>query len=179
MTNSRIEIFQGDITTLDVDAIVNAANNSLQGGGGVDGAIHKAAGQQLLEECGNLNGCDTGDAKITMGYDLKAKYVIHAVGPVWYGGHRNEFELLSLAYRRSLEVARANKINSLAFPAISTGVYRFPKETAARIALNETLRFLKRNIFPNKVIFVLFDDDSYSIYNKIITSEDGRFVQEC
>ena len=174
MTKSRIEIFQGDITTLEIDAIVNAANNSLLGGGGVDGAIHRAAGKQLVEECGKLNGCDTGDAKITLGYGLKAKYVIHTVGPVWYGGHRDEFEMLGLAYRRSLEVAKANKINSIAFPAISTGAYKFPKETAVRIAINETLRFLRRNSFPKKVIFVLMDDENYSLYNKYLTSEDEQ-----
>ncbi|MGI5913312.1 MAG: O-acetyl-ADP-ribose deacetylase [Bacteroidales bacterium] len=174
MEKNRIEIFQGDITTLEVGAIVNAANNSLLGGGGVDGAIHRAAGKELLEECSKLNGCETGDAKLTLGYGLKAKYVIHTVGPIWYGGHRDEFDLLRSAYRRSLEIAKTNKIEVIAFPAISTGVYRFPKEIAARIALNETLRFLSRSRYPRKVIFALYDDESYSLYNKFLGSENGQ-----
>jgi O-acetyl-ADP-ribose deacetylase (regulator of RNase III) len=168
MKKNRIEIIKGDITTLEVDAIVNAANNSLLGGGGVDGAIHKAAGPELLEECKTLNGCETGQAKITGGYGLKARYVIHTVGPVWYGGHRDEYLLLASCYQKSLELARENKLKTVAFSAISTGVYGFPKELAATIAINETKRFLARNIYPENVIFVAFGEDNYEIYMKLL-----------
>jgi len=168
MKKNRVELIKGDITTLDVDAIVNAANNSLLGGGGVDGAIHNAAGPDLLIECERLNGCETGKSKITRGYRLKAKYIIHTVGPVWYGGYRDETQLLASCYQTSLALAKEKKIKSLAYPAISTGIYGFPKDLAALIAVNETRRFHTKNSYPEKVIFVTYDDDSYEIYRKLI-----------
>ena len=164
----RIGIIKGDITTLDVDAIVNAANNSLMGGGGVDGAIHSAAGPELLDECKKLNGCETGKAKITKGYRLKAKHIIHTVGPVWKGGYRDEPEMLASCYQSSLEVAKEKKIKTLAFPGISTGAYRFPQDLAAMIAINETRRFLDKNKFPEKVTFVTFSEENYESYRKIL-----------
>lgn len=164
----KITLIQGDITKLKVDAIVNAANRSLLGGGGVDGAIHRAAGKQLLEECKTLNGCETGDAKITKAYNLPAKYVIHTVGPVWYGGKSNEEELLASCYRRSLELAVENNIHTIAFPNISTGIYRFPKEKAAKIAIKTVQQFLAVNTKIQEVIFVTFDSDNYQIYQKIL-----------
>lgn len=166
--DKRIELIKGDITTLAVDAIVNAANTKLLGGGGVDGAIHAAAGPDLLEECRNLNGCETGKAKITRGYLLKAKHVIHAVGPVWHGGHRDETEMLASCYKSSLELARDNKIKTLAFPGISTGVYGFPKDLAAFIAVSETRRFLHKNKYPEKVTFVTFSDEHFETYRKLL-----------
>lgn len=159
-----IRVVQGDITKLEVDAIVNAANESLLGGGGVDGAIHRAAGSELLAECRQLNGCDTGDAKITKGYNLPAKWVIHTVGPVWYGGNNREDELLASCYRRSLELAKEYEIKAVAFPAISTGVYRFPVERAANIAVNAISSFLASNDSINEVILVCFSPDSYNCY---------------
>ncbi len=165
---SKIEAIQGDITTLKVDAIVNAANSSLLGGGGVDGAIHRVAGSELLAECRLLNGCETGDAKITKGYKLPAKWVIHTVGPVWSGGSNNENQLLASCYRRSLEIAVKNQIRSIAFPAISTGVYKFPKEAATQIAVAEVVKFLQHNDSIEKVIFVCFSQDAYELYLKII-----------
>jgi O-acetyl-ADP-ribose deacetylase len=167
MTN-KIEIEKGDITKLRVDAIVNAANTSLLGGGGVDGAIHRAAGPKLLEECRKLNGCPTGEAKITKGYNLPAKYVIHTVGPIWKGGDHNEETLLANCYRNSLRLALENKIKSIAFPAISTGVYHFPIEQATKIAVKESKEFLEKNKSPQKVIFVCFDEGTYRIYNENI-----------
>ena len=163
-----IKLIKEDITKVKADAIVNAANRSLLGGGGVDGAIHRAAGKELLEACMQLNGCETGDAKITPGFNLPAKYVIHAVGPVWYGGKNNEEELLASAYRRSLEVARDHHLKSVAFPNISTGIYRFPKEKAAAVAIETVKDFLAKNNLPEEVIFVCYDDENYNIYKKML-----------
>ena len=168
MDKQRIELVKGDITSLEADAIVNAANKSLLGGGGVDGAIHKAAGPDLLAECKTLNGCETGQSKITGGYRLKAKYIIHTVGPVWYGGLNDETILLASCYQTSLALAKENKIKTIAFPGISTGVYRFPKDLAALIAVNETRRFLSKNSFPERVIFVAYNDDNYETYRKLL-----------
>ena len=161
---STIEIFKGDITKLKVDAIVNAANSSLLGGGGVDGAIHRTAGPKLLEECRKLNGCKTGEAKITKGYNLPANFVIHTVGPVWNGGNYNEDELLSNCYLNSLKLAVENKIKSIAFPAISTGVYGFPLERAAQIAIKTVKKFIQSDKSIQKIIFVCFDDRTYQTY---------------
>jgi O-acetyl-ADP-ribose deacetylase (regulator of RNase III) len=161
---NRIEIIRTDITKLQVDAIVNAANTSLLGGGGVDGAIHRAAGPELLEECRTLNGCPIGEARITMGYMLPAKYVIHTVGPVWYGGKKNEDKLLASCYRTSLDLAIENGIKSIAFPNISTGVYHYPKSDAANIAIHEVSTFLSKNKKVEKVIFAVFDEENYQIY---------------
>ncbi len=163
---SRIEILKGDITKLQVDAIVNAANNSLLGGGGVDGAIHRAAGPKLLEECRGLGGCETGEAKITKGYNLPAKYVIHTVGPVWRGGKNNEDELLGNAYANSLKLAKKNDLKTIAFPGISTGVYAFPLERAADIAIKEVSEFLKNDDTVEKVVFVQFSDKAYKLYEE-------------
>lgn len=165
---SKIKIIQDDITKLKVDAIVNAANTTLLGGGGVDGAIHRAAGPQLLEECRTLNGCLTGEAKITKGYNLPAKYVIHTVGPVWNGGNNKEDELLANCYRNSLKLAVESGIKTIAFPAISTGVYRFPLERATKIAIKEVREFLKENKSIEKIIFVCFDERAYEVYKEII-----------
>ncbi len=168
MKKKKVELIKGDITTLDVDAIVNAANNSLLGGGGVDGAIHKAAGTELYDECKTLKGCVTGEAKITKGYNLRARNVIHTVGPVWKGGYNDEPDTLASCYKSSLDLAKKNKIKTIAFPGISTGVYGFPKDLAALIAVNESDRFLKKNSYPEKVIFVTFDEESYEIYRKLL-----------
>ena len=163
--NNIIELYRGDITKLNVDAIVNAANNSLLGGGGVDGAIHRAAGKELLEECRLLNGCATGDAKITKGYNLPVKYVIHTVGPIW-SGREDDALLLQNCYRKSLDLAVEKNLKSIAFPNISTGIYRFPKTDAADIAIEAVYKFLNQNNFIEKVIFVVFDDENYQIYKK-------------
>lgn len=166
----RIEIVKGDITRLQVDAIVNAANTTLLGGGGVDGAIHRAAGPELLSECKTLNGCSTGNAKITKGYKLQAKYIIHTVGPVWHGGTHGEANLLSSCYSRSLEVAMEYEIKSIAFPNISTGVYLFPKKEAAIIAINTIENILTKNTYFEKIIFCVFDEENLTIYNQLLTS---------
>ncbi len=169
----KITILQGDITEQEVDAIVNAANTSLLGGGGVDGAIHRSAGPQLLNECISLNGCPTGEAKITGGYNLKAKFIIHTVGPVWSGGDRGEDALLESCYKNSYRLATENEVTSIAFPAISTGVYRFPLERATVIALKTTKDVLTDNMKIEKVLFLCFDSIAFemyhSIYNKIFT----------
>ena len=158
---ARLDVVVADITTLDVDAIVNAANTSLLGGGGVDGAIHRAAGPRLLAECRTLNGAKTGEAKITRGYDLTARHVIHAVGPVWHGGTANEDDLLASCYRRALTLAAQHGLVSIAFPAISTGVYRFPPERAARIAVGTVASELAGgNTGLQRVIFCCFSDQS-------------------
>ena len=162
----KIKLIKGDITKLKVDAIVNAANKSLLGGGGVDGAIHRAAGYELLEECKTLKGCPTGQAKITNAYKLPAKYVIHTVGPIWNGGKDDEEKLLASCYQNSLSIAKNNNIKNLAFPNISTGIYHFPKEKAAEIAINEVETFLKDNQDIEEVIFSVFDDENYSIYKE-------------
>lgn len=163
-----IEIVQGDITKQPVDAIVNAANTSLLGGGGVDGAIHRAAGPELLAECRTLHGCPTGEAKLTRGYRLPARWVIHTVGPVWRGGRDFEDELLANCYRRSLEVAAANGVRSIAFPAISTGVYGFPLERATRIAVREVRAILDQNPAIEKVVFVCFDGHTREVYERVV-----------
>lgn len=165
-----IEIVQGDITKLDVDGIVNAANESLLGGGGVDGAIHRAAGPELLEECRTLNGCPTGEAKITKGYHLTARHVIHTVGPIWNGGEQGEDELLAKCYRNSLDLADQYQLRSIAFPAISTGIYRFPIERASRIAVEQVRLFMDEHEVPETVLFVCFGDEVLQAYKALLTS---------
>jgi O-acetyl-ADP-ribose deacetylase len=165
---NRIELIRGDITRVDADAIVNAANSSLLGGGGVDGAIHTAAGPALLEACRKLNGCPTGEAKITEGFNLKAKYVIHTVGPVWHGGNANEAALLGNCYTNSLQQAALHSVKKIAFPNISTGVYGFPKDRAAEIAVSSVKDWLESHPEPEKVIFVVFDEENAEIYNQLL-----------
>ena len=165
---TRIEVLKGDITKLEVDAIVNAANTSLLGGGGVDGAIHRAAGPELLEECRTLNGCETGQSKITKGYNLPAKYVIHTVGPVWHGGKYNEREKLKSCYVTTLNLAKENEIKTIAFPAISCGVYRFPLDEACNIATETVKNFIANNDCLEKVIFIDINDAIIEIYKRIL-----------
>ncbi|HLL90726.1 MAG TPA: O-acetyl-ADP-ribose deacetylase [Tepidisphaeraceae bacterium] len=175
MPSVPIEVVLGDITTLQVDVIVNAANETLLGGGGVDGAIHRAAGPKLLEACRKIGGCPTGEARITPGFDLPAKYVIHTVGPVWQGGHHNEDELLAACYRHSLSLAlRQRGVCTIAFPAISTGVYDFPKDRAARIAADETERFLRAYPPIDKVIFCCLERETFQIYKDAVRVLDER-----
>jgi len=164
MISERIKVVEGDITIQRVDAIVNAANTTLLGGGGVDGAIHRAAGPRLVEECRTLGGCPTGQAKITNGYNLPAQWVIHTVGPVWRGGDGREDELLASCYRAALELAVEKGVRTIAFPAISTGVYGFPIERAAAIAVREVKSFLEKNLSLEKVVFVCFGKRAYDCY---------------
>ena len=164
----RFSIVKGDIVKAKTDAIVNAANTSLLGGGGVDGAIHRAAGRELLAECETLGGCKTGEAKITKGYKLKAKYVIHTPGPNWRGGKWDEEELLANCYRNSLRLAKENGIHTIAFPSISTGVYRFPVALAAEIAVREIMQYLDHNADMEQVIMVCFDEDTKAAYVKAL-----------
>jgi len=167
-----MEIYRGDITTLMVDAIVNAANRTLLGGGGVDGAIHRAAGPQLVKECAALGGCPTGEARITKGYNLSAKWVIHTVGPVWTGGKSHESELLARCYRNSLSFVKMYNIKTIAFPSISTGVYRFPKDYACKVAVREVLDFLAGNTTLGKVLFVCFGKEDFDLYSAEVRQLD-------
>jgi len=163
-----IELIQSDITQLDVDVVVNAANSSLLGGGGVDGAIHRAAGPQLLEECIKTGGCLSGEAKLTKGYKLKARYIIHTVGPIWHGGAADEKRLLASCYRNSLMLAVEKNCSTIAFPNISTGVYGFPKELAAGIAIHEVQSFLLKNKSVIQVLFCCFDSENFLIYQNLL-----------
>jgi O-acetyl-ADP-ribose deacetylase len=166
----RVSVIEGDITKLRVDAIVNAANTSLLGGGGVDGAIHRGAGPELLAECRTLGGCPTGEARITAGYRLPAKHVIHTVGPIWGGGDRGEPELLARCYRSSLALATERQIRNIAFPAISCGIYAYPIQDACQIAVRETLAYLNTNEFPESVTFVCFGREIYDAYRAALNA---------
>ncbi|MBN2812676.1 MAG: O-acetyl-ADP-ribose deacetylase [Bacteroidales bacterium] len=168
MKTKRIALIRGDITTLDVDAIVNAANNSLLGGGGVDGAIHRAAGPGLLAECRQLNGCNTGEAKITRGYNLPARFVIHTVGPVWHGGNSGEEHLLRSCYNGSLNLAHDYQLKTIAFPNISTGVYGYPKQQAGRVAVEAVSEWLDVHPDFKQVNFVAFDEENFTIYEELL-----------
>ncbi|VEP13659.1 conserved hypothetical protein [Hyella patelloides LEGE 07179] len=170
--NSSLEVYLGDITKLKVDAIVNAANTSLLGGGGVDGAIHRAAGAKLVQECRLLGGCQTGDAKLTKGYNLPASYVIHTVGPVWRGGNNAESELLTQCYQRSLKIAREQNFTSLAFPCISTGIYGYPKNLAAQVAIEVCQKEQRLNSNFPRIIFCCYDRESYNIYHTILATSE-------
>ena len=163
-----MEVTLNDITKLKVDAIVNAANTSLLGGGGVDGAIHRAAGKELVMECRSLGGCKVGDAKLTKGYNLPARFIIHTVGPVWQGGNNGEPELLANCYRKCIQIAVNKELESLAFPCISTGIYGYPKEKAAEIAVKTCSEELGKNKFILKVIFCCFGKDNYEIYQRVL-----------
>jgi O-acetyl-ADP-ribose deacetylase (regulator of RNase III) len=174
MLSERIRIHTGDITRLAVDAVVNAANSSLLGGGGVDGAIHRAAGPELEFECRMLNGCKVGEAKLTKGYRLPARYIIHTVGPVWQGGGKGEAGLLASCYIRSLEIALAHDCRTVAFPAISTGIYRYPKNEAADIAVGTASDFLQQNALPEAVTFCCFDDETAELYRRAVADVQKR-----
>ena len=169
---NRIQLYQGDITEMHVDAIVNAANKSLLGGGGVDGAIHRVAGPKLLEECKKLNGCETGQAKITLAYRLPCRFVIHTVGPVWHGGQIGEPAQLASAYQSSLQLAKKLQLKTVAFPNISTGVYAFPKQQAAEIAIRTVHNFLETDDWFEEITFCVYDDENYGIYEEIL-NQDG------
>jgi O-acetyl-ADP-ribose deacetylase (regulator of RNase III) len=169
-TAGKIDIVRGDITQLDIDAIVNAANSSLLGGGGVDGAIHRAAGPELLAECRTLNGCAPGEAKLTRGYNLRARFVIHTVGPFWTGGARGEAEVLANCYRNSLQLALENGIRAIAFPAISCGAYRYPIRPAAEVAVKTASDFLRRNSAIDKIVFALRDDEIVPVYEQLLAA---------
>lgn len=178
MEDIRIELLEGDITKLNVDAIVNAANKHLKGGGGVDGAIHRAAGPMLLNKCKEIISIQkeipTANVVLTDGFNLVAKYIIHTVGPIWYGGKNNEPELLAQTYRNILQLSYDKRFNTIAIPNISTGIYGFPKELASEIALQECFKFINKNDYPKKIIFVCYDSQNYELYKIIL--EDDSFI---